>query len=67
MFRVVFHPSSGAHNTVSIVSGITETVTATYIKHTVMCQSNTTNLYYAFTVLGQHVSILIESFSGPSK
>ena len=29
MFRVVFHPSSGAHNTVSTVSGINETVTAT--------------------------------------
>jgi len=28
MFRVVFHPSSGAHNTVSAVSGINETVTA---------------------------------------
>jgi len=32
-----------------------------------MCQSNTTNLYYIFIVLGQHVSILIESSSGPSK
>ena len=29
MFRVVFHPSSGAHNAVSTVSGIIETVTAT--------------------------------------
>jgi len=29
--------------------------------------SNTTNLYYVFNVLGQHVSILIESASGPSK
>ena len=29
MFQVVFHPSSGAHNTVSTVSGIIETVTAT--------------------------------------
>jgi len=29
MFRLVFHPSSGAHNTVSTVSGINETVTAT--------------------------------------
>jgi len=28
MFRVVFHPSSGAHNTVSTESGINETVTA---------------------------------------
>jgi len=27
MFRVVFLPSSGAHNTVSTVSGISETVT----------------------------------------
>ena len=32
-----------------------------------MCQSNTTNLYYVFTVLGHHVSILIEPSSGPSK
>jgi hypothetical protein len=32
-----------------------------------MCQSNTTNLYYVFIVLGQHVLILIESSSGPSK
>ena len=39
----------------------------TYIKYTIMCQSNTTNLYYVFIVLGQHVSILIESSSGPSK
>ena len=40
----------------------------TYIKYTMMCQSNTTNLYYVFLiVLGQHVSILIESSSGPSK
>jgi len=31
-----------------------------------MCQSDTTNLYYVFfIVLGQHVSI--ESSSGPSK
>ena len=29
MFRVVFHPSSGAHNSVSTVSGINETVTVT--------------------------------------
>jgi hypothetical protein len=29
MFRVVFHPSSGAHTTVSTVYGINETVTAT--------------------------------------
>jgi len=29
MFRVVFHPSSGAHITVSTVSGSIETVTAT--------------------------------------
>jgi len=29
MFRVVFHPSSGAHNTVSTVSGFNETGTAT--------------------------------------
>ena len=29
MFRVVFHPSSGAHNTVFTVSGINETCTAT--------------------------------------
>ena len=29
MFRVVLHPSSGAHNTVSTVSDIDETVTAT--------------------------------------
>jgi len=40
----------------------------TYTKYTMMCQSNTTNLYYgSFIVLGQHVSILIESSSGPSK
>ena len=33
-----------------------------------MCQSNTTNLYYVFfIVLGQHISILTESSSGPSK
>jgi len=32
-----------------------------------MCQSNTTNLYYVLIVLGQHVSIPIESSSGPSK
>jgi len=32
-----------------------------------MCQSNTTNLYYVFILLGQNVSILIESSSGPSK
>ena len=29
MFRVAFHPTSGAHITVSTVSGINETVTAT--------------------------------------
>ena len=29
MFRMVFHPSSGSLNTVSTVSGIIETVTAT--------------------------------------
>jgi len=29
MFRVVFHPSSGAHNTVTTVSDVNETVTAT--------------------------------------
>ena len=29
MFRVVIHPSSGAHNTVSTVFGINETCTAT--------------------------------------
>ena len=28
MFRLVIHPSSAAHNTVSAVSGINETVTA---------------------------------------
>jgi len=39
----------------------------TYIKYTIMCQSNTTNLYYVFIVLRQHVSIVIESSSGPSK
>ena len=39
-----------------------------YIKYTMMCQSNTTNICYVFfIVLGQHVSILIESSSGPSK
>jgi len=38
-----------------------------YIKYTKMCQSNTTKRYYVFIVLGQHVSILIEKFSGPSK
>jgi len=32
-----------------------------------MCQSNTTNLYCVFIVSGQHVLILIESSSGPSK
>ena len=30
-------------------------------------QSNTTKLYYVCIVLGQHVSILIESSSGPPK
>jgi len=30
MFQVVFHPSSGAHNTVSTVSGINETCIATW-------------------------------------
>jgi len=29
MFRVVFHPSSGARDTLSTVSGINETATAT--------------------------------------
>jgi len=29
MFRVVFHPLSGAHNTVSTASGINENCTAT--------------------------------------
>jgi len=29
MFRVVFHPSTGAHNTVSTVSGIDEPCTGT--------------------------------------
>jgi len=32
-----------------------------------MYQSNTTNFYYVFVVLGQHVSILIESPSDHSK
>jgi len=37
-------------------------------KYTKKYQSNTTKLYYVFiVVLGQHVSILIESSSGPSK
>jgi hypothetical protein len=30
MFLVVFHPPSGARNTVATVSGINETVTATF-------------------------------------
>jgi len=32
-----------------------------------MSQSNTTNFIMFIIVLGQHVSILIESSSGPSK
>ena len=32
-----------------------------------MCQSNTKKPLFFFIVLGQHVSILIESSSGPSK
>jgi len=32
-----------------------------------ICQSNTTKLCYVYYVLGQHVSILIESSSAPSK
>jgi len=32
-----------------------------------MYQSNTTQLYYVYYLLGQHVSILIESSSGRSK
>ena len=50
----------------SALRDVTEELT--YIKYTMMCQSNTTNLCYVFfIVLGQHVSILIESSSGPSK
>jgi len=47
---------------VSTVSEINQ-----FYKNTMMCQSNTTNLYYIFSVSGQHVSILIESSSDPSK
>ena len=36
-------------------------------KYTAMYQSNTTNFIMFIIVLGQHVSILIESSSGPSK
>jgi len=32
-----------------------------------MCRSNTTKLYYVYYCTMQHVSILIESSSGPSK
>ena len=32
-----------------------------------MYQSNKTKLYYVYYCIGQHVSILIESSSGPSK
>jgi len=32
-----------------------------------MYQSNTTKLYYVYYLLGQDVSIRIESSSGPSK
>ena len=39
----------------------------TYIKYTMMCQSNTTQTFMFFIVLGQHVSILIESSSGSFK
>jgi len=39
----------------------------TYIKYTTMCQSNTKTFIMFNNVLGQHVSILIESLSGPSK
>ena len=35
-------------------------------KYTMKYQSNT-KLYYVYYLLGQHVSILIESSSGPSK
>jgi len=35
--------------------------------HTMMGQSNTTNFIMFIIVLGQYVSILIESSSGPSK
>jgi len=45
-------------------------VLAIYIyiyKYTMIYQSNTTKLYYVCIVLGQHVSILIESSSGPPK
>jgi len=40
-----------------------------HIKYTMMCQSNTTffNFIMFIIVLGQHVSILTESSSGPSK
>ena len=33
MFRVVFHPSSGAHNTASTVAGINDPCTATCREH----------------------------------
>jgi len=36
-------------------------------EYIMMYQSNKTELYYVYIVLGQHVSIHIESSSGPSK
>ena len=36
-------------------------------KYTMMYQSNTKNFIMLVIVLGQHVSILLESSSGPSK
>ena len=44
MFRVVFHPSSAAHNTVSTVSGINETGTAA------TCREQLTDLNKLYSV-----------------
>ena len=51
MFRVVFHPSSGAHNTISTVSGINGTVTATFRERGWMDPAK-------FTIKGQRISWL---------
>jgi hypothetical protein len=45
---------------------ITQRGTPDRYKHAMMCQTQQ-NLIMSIIVLGQHVSILIESSSGPSK
>ena len=73
--RMLRRPIVFIHVRYSIPILLIKTVRCSIVRlayHTVLYKiykdvSNTTNLYYVFILLGQRVSILIESSSGPSK